>query len=380
MVESSGEQFTPPQPAATLYHHTRQRSSSPSDANSESATKKIKIDSKGPSWSLEIPKKRTLKTDEVEGASGAVVSAKTVEALWEKFRGGENGAWFVSRGLKGVRVLWDDPTFVIEKGGARERRIKPCDSFSKDLPKQSLLDGVLVCSDGVSDLKAIVACGNPIPWESLTFMVIDTPSLEHLPFDHRLQGLKNLLDKPAYSTLAVEPTACEAATASVSQTSSNNFSPKTTKKLPDFREGEIRSNPIESSLERGTNSSTALRSRHDSVSSVGGAHPSHSVLNATNGYILIPNKIPKSRQIPTTTKEYPVASTSSTSTASLPFKDQEVMMNTGARHSSVALLDQTLCQSISDVQNVVDAAAEAGHTRCAIHGLAFFSSSRTSDK
>ncbi|KAL8277258.1 hypothetical protein RQP46_010327 [Phenoliferia psychrophenolica] len=99
-----------------------------------------------------------------------------------------SGGWLVSAAIEGVRVVWDEKTFVREVG---TRVLAPVE-FTKDLPKGYSFDGVLVSTDPRVNLKKAVV----IHWFTVRYKIFDSPSLAHLPFSERLAKLKSLFSSP----------------------------------------------------------------------------------------------------------------------------------------------------------------------------------------
>ena len=101
--------------------------------------------------------------------------------------------WFASEKLDGVRAIWTGTKFISREGNTFHAPAW----FTKRLPTDIVLDGELFTKrGGFQDCVSIVRTQDaPNRWKfSVSYKVFDVPSKGHLPFEKRLEFLKDLIE------------------------------------------------------------------------------------------------------------------------------------------------------------------------------------------
>lgn len=100
--------------------------------------------------------------------------------------------WWCSEKFDGVRAWWDGRSFRSRQGNP----FQAPEWFIEQMPKDHHLDGELYLGRGMfNDTISIVrASQGKTDWTPIRFMVFDTPSSGHLPFEDRLALLRDICE------------------------------------------------------------------------------------------------------------------------------------------------------------------------------------------
>ncbi|KAH8824214.1 DNA ligase [Flagelloscypha sp. PMI_526] len=137
-----------------------------------------------------------------EGAAAAAASSKpksagsakkSVEVLlankWDLETGADPTGWWISEKLDGVRTFYDGEGMYSRLGNP----FTPPKWFLDKLPKDVTLDGELFGGRSkFQDTVSIVKTSGSPHWKNIAFHIFDIPSSASLPFEERMDKLKEL--------------------------------------------------------------------------------------------------------------------------------------------------------------------------------------------